>query len=47
MYALAYDTDDKDTVDFAKMEGEVSKSFKVDSTEMQPVGKKFRRILEE
>ena len=47
MYALAYDTDDKDTVDFGTMEGEVSKSFKVDSTEMQPVGKKFRIILEE
>lgn len=47
IYALAYDTDDKDTVDFGTMEGEVSKSFKVDSTEMQPVGKKFRIILEE
>ena len=47
MYALAYDTDDKDTVDFGTMEGEVSKSFKVDSTEMQPVGKKFKIILEE
>lgn len=46
IYALPYDVENKDTMDFGTMKGEESKIFKVDSTEMQPVGKKFRIILE-
>lgn len=47
IYALPYDVENKDTVDFGTMEGEVSEIFRVDSTEMRPVGHKFRIILKE
>ena len=47
IYALLYDVENTDTVDFGTMEGEVSEIFRADSTEMQPVGQKFRIILKE
>ncbi len=47
IYALPYDAENKDTMDFGIMEGEVSEIFRVDSTKMQPVGQRFRIILEE
>lgn len=46
IYALPYDVENKDTMDFGTMKGEESKIFRVDSTEMQRVGSKFRIILE-
>lgn len=46
IYALPYDVENKDTMDFGTMKGEESKIFRVDSTEMQRVGQKFRIILE-
>lgn len=47
IYALPYDVENKDTVDFGTMEGEISEIFRVDSTKMQPVGQIFRIILKE
>jgi len=47
IYALPYDVENRDTVDFGTMEGEVSEIFRVDFTEMQPIGQKFRIILKE
>ena len=47
IYALPYDVENRDTVDFGTMKSEVSEIFRVDSTEMQPVGQTFRIILKE
>lgn len=47
IYALPYNEENGDTMGFGLMEGEVSEIFRVDSTEMQPVGQKFRIILKE
>ncbi len=47
IYALPYDVENKDTVDFGTMESEVSEIFRVDSAEMRPVGQTFRIILKE
>lgn len=47
IYALPYNEENGDTMSFGLMEGEVREIFRVDSTEMQPVGQKFRIILKE
>lgn len=47
IYALPYDIENRDAVDFGTMEGEISEVFTVDSTEMQPIGQIFRIILKE
>lgn len=47
IYALPYDVENMDVVDFGTMEGEVSENFGLDSTKMQPVGRAFRIILKE
>lgn len=45
IYALPYDTENKDMMNFGTIEGEVSEIFRVDTAEMQPVGQTFRIIL--
>lgn len=45
IYALPYDEENEEEIDFGTMKGEVSEVFRVDSTEMQPVGQAFRIIL--
>ena len=47
IYALPYAKENGDTMDFGLMEGEVSKVYRVDSTEMQPIGEKFKIVLKE
>ena len=47
IYALPYTKENGDTMDFGLMEGEVSKVYRVDSAEMQPIGEKFKIVLKE
>lgn len=47
IYALPYDVENKDMMNFGIIEGEVSEIFRVDFTEMQPVGQTFRIVLKE
>ena len=46
IYALPNAVENKDTVNFGTMEGGISEVFRVDSAKMQPVGQRFRIILE-
>jgi len=47
LYVLPYTVENHDNVDLGSFGGEVSEIFKVDNTEMLPVGEKFRIVLEE
>ena len=46
IYALPNAVENKDTVNFGTMGGGISEVFRVDSAKMQPVGQRFRIILE-
>lgn len=47
IYALPYHVENQDAIDPGLFEGEVSEIFRVDNTEMVPVGETFRIVLKE